>query len=235
MGIDIDMARQAARCGAATLFVLGLSGGTAYAAFEDPASASWGGWTRGDTGTIWQYWAAIEDEDGAAPFVYDDSPDAGSFGPGGVTRLEELTGAGFVTGSGAGGNVYSFSGATEWLATVAGFGPTGDPTRVAVQIKTQGTEVAYDTVTLGGAAFDARTELSRVAAGGFGGDIVETLFLWTLPDGLSSYDVAFEAAGSSMSLDEFAIDVAPVPLPLPAALLGSAVVGLAGVGRRRSV
>jgi len=60
-----------------------------------------------------------------------------------------------------------------------------------------------------------------------------TLFVLGLSGG-TAY-AAFEAAGSSMSLDAFAIDVAPVPLPLPAALLGSAVVGLAGVGRRRSV
>jgi len=58
-----------------------------------------------------------------------------------------------------------------------------------------------------------------------------TLFVLGLSGG-TAY-AAFEAAGSSMSLDAFAIDVAPVPLP--AALLGSAVVGLAGVGRRRSV
>ena len=229
---------RAPRALAASMAALfGITGNAASAAtaFQDPASASWGGWNRGDAGTVFQAWSMIEDEDGTAPFVFDDTPDAGSFGPsGGTNRLEEVTGGAFVTGGGLGGNVYSFSVATDWEMDIAGFGPTGLPARVAVQTNTVGIELDYASMRLNGVAPDSITTLFTGSAGGaFGGTVAETLFLWTLPEGQENYEFTFNAAGSSMSLDEISVDVAPVPLPAPVALLGSALAGLFGLTRRR--
>mgnify|MGYP006288876787 CR=1 FL=1 len=198
----------------------------AHAAFEDPATAAWGGWARYTEGTIHQFWDVFGDDDGAPPLpggslppnapnpITDFTPDY-SFGPlGGLDAITETSGRAFLTP-----NVYSFAFPTAFEMDIAGYGDVGLPVRVALQVKTLGTELDYGSVALGGVAPDSQTELSRTTAILFGSlsDVVETLFLWTLPAGQDSYDLTFAAAGSSLSLDKVSVDVAPVPLPLPAA------------------
>lgn len=206
-----------------------LAMGSAHAAFDNPATASWGGWMRGDTGTVYQHWNVFADENGSVdPTILDTTPDVGSFGAA-PHSVKENAGVAFVTG---GGNIYSFSAVTDLTVDIAGTAVAGQPTRVALQLNTLGTELAYDSVTLNNIAFDSRTELSRISLGGFGGAGVETLFLWTLPSGLASYVFDFNAAESSLSLDQLAVDVGAVPLPAAVWLLGSAFVGLASTARR---
>ncbi len=210
------------------LSTIGLMAGQAQAAFEDPASAAWGGWSRGDAGTVYQHWDVFSDDDTVTPNIQDSTPDIGNIGPGGA-ELRETTGAPFLTG---GGNIYSPTAMTAFEVDIDGFGDTGLPVRVALQTRILGTEIDYGAVLLNGIGFDSRTELGRVALGGFGGSQVDTLFLWTLPAGSTVFSFAFQSDGSSMSLDQLAVDVAPVPLPLPVLLFGSGLAGLALRARR---
>lgn len=221
--------RQPLRAGL-TLAVLVAAAGQAQAAFENPATASWGGWTRGDAGTVYHEWAAFSDEGPAGGVILDTTPEIGSIGPA-PHSVSENSGSAFVTG---GGNIYSFSAATDFTVNIGGTAAAGQPTRVALQIKTLGTELDYGSVTLNGAAWDSKVELGRVALGGFGGADVETLFLWTLTDALANYVFDFNSVESSMSFDALSVDVAPVPLPGALVLMLSGISGFAAVARRRA-
>jgi len=239
MSVNRASALRSALSGA-TVAITTCAASGAHAAFEDPASAAWGGWNRGDAGTVYQFWDIFGDDDGNPPFpggslppnppnpITDATPDT-SFGPAGTNAITETGGRAFLTP-----NIYSFAFPTEFEMDIAGFGDTGQAVRVALQIKTNGTELDYSGVTLGGTGADSRTELSRTEtiANGQPSEIVETLFLWTLPAGQSSYAFSFAASGSSMSLDQVAVDVAPVPLPAPLALMAAGVAAL-GAARRR--
>ncbi|MGE3773337.1 MAG: VPLPA-CTERM sorting domain-containing protein [Gammaproteobacteria bacterium] len=221
--------RRQLRSGLA-LAALVVAAGQAQAAFENPATASWGGWTRGDAGTIYHEWAVFSDEGPAGGVIVDTTPEVGSIGPAPHSHTEN-SGNAFLTG---GGNIYSFSAATDFTVDIGGTAAAGQPTRVALQIRTLGTELDYDTVTLNGAAWDSKVELGRVALGGMGGADVETLFLWTLTDSLASYVFDFNSSESSMSLDALSVDVAPVPLPGALVLMLSGISGFAAVARRRA-
>lgn len=226
---------------AAVLAGLGLAG-TSQAAFQDPATAAWGGWTRGDAGTVYAGWNFFTDD--ADPGIVDTSPDVpastligggttagpvlGSIGSGPFRVTEAGTPGTFLT---SGGNIYNPSLATAFSVEVGGGAEPG-PVRLALQLRTQGGELDYGAVMLNGAAFDSRTELARTALGGFGGAMVDSLFVWTFAAGSSLYAFEFGAASSSLSLDALTVDVAPVPVPAPVLLLGSALAGLAAVRRR---
>lgn len=223
---------------------LALAGvtGTSQAAFLDPATAAWGGWTRGAPGTLYAGWNVFTDD--ANPGIVDNTPDVlastligggttagpnlASIGPGPFSVTEAGTPGTFLTG---GGNIYNFGNATAFTVELGGE-TLASPMRVALQVRTQGTELDYDNVQVNGTLAASRTELARAALGGFGGAIVDTLFIWTLAAGVDRYTFTLDAAGSSLSLDALTVDVAPVPLPMPVLLLGSAVAGLATLRRR---
>lgn len=223
------------------LALAGVVAGPCQAAFEDPAIARWGGWTRGASGTLYAGWNVFTDD--ADPGLVDTTPDvlastligggttagpaAAAIGDGPFRVTEAGTPGTFLT---SGGNIYNPSFATAFTVTIGG-APANSPVRVALQVRTQGSELDYAGVTLNGLSAATTTELARSALGGFGGALVDTLFVWTLAAGVDLYAINFAAAESSVSLDALTVDVAPVPLPLPAVLLGSAVAGLAGLRR----
>jgi hypothetical protein len=224
------------------LALTGAVAGPCQAAFEDPATATWGGWTRGASGTLYAGWNVFTDD--ADPGIVDTTPDvlASTLIGGGTTAGPAVAAIGAgpfrVTEAGtpgtfltSGGNIYNPSFATAFTVDIGGT-PVSSPVRVALQVRTQGSELDYAGVTLNGLAAAATTELARSALGGFGGALVDTLFVWTLTAGVDLYSLNFAAAESSVSLDALTVDVAPVPLPLPAVLLGSAVAGLASLRRR---
>lgn len=204
----------------------------AQAAFQDPANAAWGGWDRYTDGTIFHFWDVFGDDDPASASVTDFTPDF-SFGPlGGTDTITETTGAGSVLDS---GNIYSSSTALAYELDIAGYGedPTDDrPIRVALQLRSAGLELDTAGVELDGRSPDSTTELARTPFGGFGDD-VSTLFLWTLSEGQDNYLFTFEGLDAFVSLDQVAVDVAPVPLPIPAALLAAGAAGI-GAFRRRT-
>ena len=185
------------------LFLIFATSST-HAAFETPDANSngWGGWSRGDAGTLYAEWDVFD-------ALVDNTPDLGSANT--TTNIvSEISNVAFVTG---GGNIYSPSFTTMFDIDIAGNGPSG-PAQVAVQLKTLGT--GYGVFTLEGQNPDNIVELAREPFPGFGGDQVETLFIWNLAMEEDNYDFYLQAAGSSMSLDRLAIDIGPTPVPLPA-------------------
>lgn len=212
---------------------------SANAAFVSPSS-----WTRGDGGTTYQHWDVLNDDTIGDSFIVDNTPDVGNINPNGTATLTETTGSAFVTGSGniyaAGGSGSAFEVAIPELDVPF---PAHNAT-VIVQIRTQGTEVDYNSVQINGVAAVQQEELSRIALGGFGGDMVDTWFLFNLPyasfgsgvSGIAELLLTFGASGAHMSLDQLSIDTAlmpggfyaessPVPEPASMALLagGSAL------------
>lgn len=240
MSVNRASAVRSALSAATVAITTCAASGGAHAAFEDPASATWGGWNRGDAATVYQFWDIFGDDDGNPPFpggslppnppnpITDATPDT-SFGPAGTNAITETGGRAFLTP-----NIYSFAFPTTFEMDIAGFGDTGSPVRVALQIRTLGTELDATSVLLDGTAPTTQTELSRTSSifNGQPSDIVDTLFLWTLSEGQSNYAFSFAASGSSMSLDQVAVDVAPVPLPAPLALMAAGVAALSASRRR---
>jgi hypothetical protein len=226
-----------------TAIALSLAAGNATAAFQDPSTATWGGWTRGTSGTLYAGWNVFADETPAGGIIVDSTPDVpantligGATTPGGPTftsfgdssfTVTELSGASFVTG---GGNIYSVAAANSFTLAFQNRGEL--PFRVALQTRTLGTALDPASILLNGVAPDARQELGRVTLGGFGGTQLDNLFVWNVASG-RDLTLAFAAAASHMSLDALTLDAAPVPVPAAVWLLGSALLGLGSRARRR--
>lgn len=174
------------------------------------------------------------------------NPDVGEVNPNpGVSvpnaskaNFYDTSGQSFVTG---GGNIYSPTAVTLLHADVPSYGlGAGFNTFVEFQLRSLGAEADYNTVRVtysdgtDHTVFAAsRTELARVALGGFGGDQVDSLFRFTLPYSPAQFKLEFDASGDSLSTDRAAIDTltAPVPEPTSLGLLGMA--GAALLTRRR--
>ena len=155
----------------------------------------------------------------------------------------DTTGGGLIS---SGGNIYSPAVATRIDVDVPSYGLGGGyVTDVLLQVRTLGTELAYDAVRLtyldaGGAqqslAFDDRDELARTTLGppGMGGGVaVETLFRFSLPGSPTWFKLHLDAAESSLSTDRIAVDtftVANVPEP---AVASTALLAGAGLLLRR--
>lgn len=131
----------------------------------------------------------------------DSSPEVAGSGAGTVT---ENTGAAFVTG---GGNIYSFSGATSFTATLAS--SASGLFDVYLRVATLGTDAA-PTAFLGSVA---ATKVSTTVAtlGGFGGSEIESYWKWSNVSASSTYTFNFGASGSSMSLDQLALATVAIP------------------------
>ncbi len=226
-----------------TALALALTAGNAAAAFQDPATATWGGWTRGTPGTLYAGWNFFADETPRGGIIVDTTPDVaansligGATTPGGPTftqfgdstfRVTETSGGSFVTG---GGNIYSVVLANRFTLEFQNNGAL--PFQVALQTRTLGTELDPASILLNGVAPDHRQELSRLALGGFGGDQIDNLFIWRLAAG-RDLTLAFAAPASHMSLDALTLDAAPVPVPAAVWLLGSALSAMTFAARRR--
>jgi len=200
-------------------------------AFQDPSSASWGDWSRGDSITSYIHWEHIDSLD-------DETPDAGNLGVSYAGLYANNSGA-FLTGGGAGGNVYSFSDtpnfSVEFETTYA---TPASTVTVALQLKILGTDLDPTLVTLGGEAWDSSQTLFSGSAGGpFGGASKEYLFVWNDVTASADYSLDFFATGSSMSLDEVSVDVgvSAVPLPATAWMFLTALSGLSVARRKNNI
>lgn len=210
----------------AALLVPGLSG-AATGQWDSPALGQAG--TGASAASPWIGSAAADSLYAEWNFfngTADASPDIAGSG-----TLAETTGAAFVTG---GGNIYSFSAATAFSATLAAEATgTWD---VYLRVAGLGTAVA-DVATLNGVSA-TRSVTYTEALGGFGGDEEESLWHWSLPPGADSFTFLFNATGSSLSLDQVALyavrTAAPVPEPESWALMAAGLGAMGLVMLRRA-
>lgn len=207
---------------------------SASAEFITPDAGTFG-WERGTSGlSTYAEWNFFTSSTGP------NAPDVGSFLGGtlavgaaafNVFDANALESGSFVTG---GGNIYSPSGILGPQIEFGGFGlGDGYVTTVLLQIRTLGTELDFDTLSINGTtAPTAIVELERIPLGGFGGAQVDTLVRFDLVGNLASYVITGQALESSLSLDRVAIDTfTTVPAPGAFALLGLG--GLFSLPRRR--
>ncbi len=192
--------------------------------FDTPDEATWGAWTRGDTGTLYAEW------DNFASGGLSTSPDAGSYG----TILATF---GWNIGTAPDGdqNLANASANLALYADLEGTVVTG-PIRVAMQLETLGTGMDYDNVLLNGLeptqiSWPYAEELSEHRA------LLQTLILWDLPSTPAGELFSFDlTATAGTAISQVTLDVGPAAVPLPAAvwLFGSALAGMAVVTRRRN-
>ncbi len=132
-------------------------------------------------------------------------PDVANSNPNGDATLQELTGGAFITG---GGNIYSFAVATSFELLVPDYGLGGQhATSVVLQIRTLGSTVDLDSVTLNGLQAESAELLYEEPLGGFGGLLRDWKFEWNEVTGNKQLNtILFEAEESSMSLDRVSVD-----------------------------
>lgn len=128
-----------------------------------------------------------------------------------TASLAETTGAAFVTG---GGNVYSFSAATSFTATLSG--TTGGLYDVYLRISTLGT-LADTSATLNGLAATRVLQFNEDQGVVMGGATAEQELYWLWEDvaGSSLYTFNFSSISSSMSLDQVTLATVSVPTATP--------------------
>ncbi len=140
----------------------------------------------------------------------DSSPDV-SVTAGTTASVVETSGGSFVTG---GGNIYSFSGATSFTATLSG--STSGLFDVYLRIGTLGT-LANTTATLNGLSATSVLQFNEDQGTVMGGATAEQelYWKWTSVSAASLYTFKFTSTSSSMSLDQLALAAVSVPTVTP--------------------
>lgn len=153
-----------------------------------------------------------------------------------TASVKETTGSSFVT---SGGNIYSFSAATAFTATLSG--ATTGLFDVYLRIATVGT-TANTLATLNGVNATSVIQLNESQGdfGGFGTSYEQEVYWkWTDVSAASLYTFKFTSASSSMSLDQVALatvavqSVTPVPEPETYSMMALGL-GLMAFAARRS-
>lgn len=199
------------------------------------------GWTRGVTpGSLYAEWNIFND-DIPGGNIQDTTPEVADFG-GGTYRLEELTGTAFLT---SGGNIYSVVAPPVFELTVSNMGGGPSDTRdVYLRLGSVGRfdstlNASFTNFLLNGIGGTYSLLHNDPITGGFGGNEVEALVAWLGVPNASSFQLTWNAVGTSVSLDQLSIDIgpgrSPAPIPVPGAvyLFGSGIIGLATMARRR--
>jgi len=140
----------------------------------------------------------------------DSSPDV-AVTAGTTASVVETSGGSFVTG---GGNIYSFSGATSFTATLSG--STSGLFDVYLRIGTLGT-LANTTATLNGLSATSVLQFNEDQGTVMGGATAEQelYWKWTSVSAASLYTFKFTSTSSSMSLDQLALAAVSVPTVTP--------------------
>jgi len=208
-------------------------------------------WGRGDSNSTFSAWDTFEAvlppnfvaTNAGAGFT-DSTPDAGLFGN--ASSISVGAGIGFPLSS---GNAYSPFVPLGFSASVSSGTTGGAFTRIVAQMETLGNILDDSSIllTLGNGTNLAPSLLLKTQGlppnpngGGAGTDY---LALWDINGSADSYDLAFNAAGSSLSLSQFQLDsfvqssafstptVTAVPEPSSFALMAVGAFGL--VWRRK--
>ena len=177
---------------------------------------------RGDANSTYQEWSFFTASSGAAP-------DGGLSNGNGSPTLTSALGTAMPSG-----NIYAFGAIDSIDIFIPQAGLAGFDTKVVLQTRTQGSEIDYGSINIGGLApILAEETLREALSGGFGGDLVEYKFEWLLT-GNDSFTVEFDGL-EHMSFDASALDTIPVeavPEAGSLALLALPVVG--GIAIRTS-
>lgn len=174
--------------------------------FQDPATAAWGGWDRGDAETSHGHWDVFE---GTGTFDFDSSPDIADLNNASTTVFANNPGA-FITGT---NNVYSFSDVPDWsVEIVPGYTLSAGTVTIVLQLRVLGRELDFDTVNLGltdnTANYTSAEQLFLGDAGGpFGGSAEEAIFIWENVPVAPSYALNFLSQDTSLSLDDLVFDI----------------------------
>jgi len=152
-----------------------------------------------------------------------------------TASVQETTGGAFITG---GGNIYSFSGATAFTATLSG--ASSGLFDVYLRIGTLGT-LASSTATLNGVSATSVLQFNEDQGVVMGGATAEQelYWKWSSVSAASMYTFTFSSTSSSMSLDQVALAAVSVPtvtpVPEPEAFSMMALgIGLMAFAARRS-
>lgn len=214
--MKFKLATLAALCATAATpaFADGLNGPDPYAAglgFDTPSEASWGGWMRGDAGTIYAEWDTFTDSSYGATSDRTAAPTTGSSGT--TDAFISWNSGTFPASS---GNPYNFSGPEIYQTSIVGADIDGG-VRAVLQIEGWGTELDLDSVLLNGLmpTVTSITYVDDSYPSSFG-DVVLTqyLFYWDLASASTSYVFDF-SSGAHMSLAQVAVDIAAAPVPEP--------------------
>jgi hypothetical protein len=207
-------------------------------AFQDPATAAWGGWTRGAPGTIHAGWNVFDS-------TADRTPDLGQHNLSTALLVANNPGA-FVTGS---RNIYSLTDVNDFSGIFVPTTLAAGRFTVAVQISVLGNDLDAASLRLNGVPWTSRTVLATgtgLAPPGVGaptgGVDNEYLFLWSGFERATDRDVfalEFRSLSVHNSLDALTIDAGPAPappapvsVPIPGALgLLAGLLGIIGRGR----
>lgn len=208
-------------------------------AFQDPATAAWGGWSRGSVGTLFAGWNDFDR-------VIDQTPDLGRHNATTAVIATNNPGA-FISGS---RNIYSFADVNDFDAIFVPGALGAGLFTVAVQISVLGNDIAASSLLLNGLPWSSRIVLATGSAGappGVGGTGTgvdnEYLFLWSNFERVTAQDIfalEFNAVALHNSLDALTIDVGPAPaappqpvsVPIPG-VLGFLAGALGLLGQRR--
>ena len=208
--------------------------------FDTPTEAAWGGWNRGDAGTLYAEWDTFLDS--SYPGTRTAAPDVGSAGSADA-HIGWNPGT-FMAGS---GNLYSYSVAEKFKVSLSG--PTNnEPLRAALQFETSGRQMDYNSLSLNGVSptFTAQTYYDGGYATSFGPvELVQYLAYWDLSAPASNYLFSFNGP-VHLSLAQVAIDIGPntgsstgpisaVPLPAAVWLFGAGFMGLLGLNRKKGL
>lgn len=184
-----------------------INGPNPYASgfgFDRPNQAGWGGWSRGDFGTLYAEWDSFIDT--SYPGALTAAADVGQSG---VNDANIGWNAGtFTAGS---GNLYSFSVEEKFKVTLSAT-PTTDPVRAVLQLETWGVQMNYDSILLNGLrpTFSNQTFFKNNYESSFGSvELVQYLVYWDLDQAVANYVFNFNG-GTSLSLAQVAIDIGSV-------------------------
>ncbi|SFW15521.1 PEP-CTERM sorting domain-containing protein [Nitrosovibrio sp. Nv17] len=212
--------------------------------FDTPTEASWGGWTRGDAGTVYAEWDSFT---GGSAGTGSREADYGFLGANTATLSWNNA---FVAGS---GNLYAFSGTVQsYTINVTPTTAFSGPVTVALQFETWGTPIDYNSVKLNGLApsnvgtgptppppgegFPSNpvwidipgdvTYFGPTSSSIGAVDLSQYLAVWTLDSAPASFDFAFNSTYVHQSFAQVAVDIAAAPIPEP----GEWAMLLAGLG-----
>ena len=187
--------------------------------FDDPQEAPWGGWQRGDEGTLHAEWDVFTDASHGGASDRSAAPDLGSYGTSSAW-LGWNTGS-FVAGT---GNLYSFTVPEVFSINLAG--PVAATSlRVVLQVETQGLLLAPASFRLNGSEPVSATETYRNPAfpSPMGTtDLVQRVYIWDLAASPEQTVFAFSSTQPHVSLTQVAVDIGPTgPAARPAGICRS--------------